>query len=307
MKKNYAKHLLSLGLLGVFIYLAVGSGSSDSSYSFVKNPVDDMIRDLSHYTDYSIILYDMDYKEKQDKYFHQYRVLKGSNNKQTAEQKGIDSLQAIYKKLEDPSLPSDEQDKLWKEVRRLSTKYASTGATSTQNTDFDTLTEDITGWLEVPPTYFQEHVNDMGMIIAMKKNGVLEKKTIPPGYQYVGNEKYGRWKEGSDGNRFWEFYGRYAFMSSMFRLATMPIYYSMWNDWHGNYYPYGRRYYGGNYYGTSGRYARNTAKRSWNSKPTTFKNKVRKRVKLSSNKYKTSRSSSRYGSSSRSRGGGFGK
>lgn len=177
----------------------------------------------------------------------------------------------------------------------------------------DTLISEIKDWKEVSPTFFEKHQEDMGMVIASKKDGVLEKKTAPPGYdQYIGNEKYGRWEQRSDGSSFWSFYGKYMFMSSMFNMAFMPVRYSYWNDYHRNYGPYGRSYYG-NYngrraYGTNSSYAKNTNKSSrWQSKPSSFKQKVRSKVQAS--KSRTTRSSNRFRNSGsmRSRGGGFGK
>ncbi len=176
----------------------------------------------------------------------------------------------------------------------------------------DTLIENITEWQRVPAPYFEEHVNDMGMALVTKTNGVVEKKTTPPGYNnYVGNEKYGQWKQGNNGTSFWEFYGQYAFMRSLFGFGYSPIYYGGWNNYRRNYYPYGRTYYGtsgGNTrFGTNGTHTRNRSARStWNSRSSSFKSNVRSRVKRSASRTRsTSRFRSR--SSSRSRGFGSGK
>ena len=178
----------------------------------------------------------------------------------------------------------------------------------------DTLLEKTTDWLPVSASYFDEHVNDMGMALVTKTDGVVEKKTSPPGYNnYVGNEKYGHWERRSDGSSFWAFYGQYAFMRSMFGYGYGPIYYGGWNDYRRNYAPYGRTYYGrnsngGTQFGTGGTHTSqtNTASR-WSSKSTAFKQKVRSRVKQSASRSsRSSRSGSRYRSSSSSRSRGFG-
>ncbi len=168
-------------------------------------------------------------------------------------------------------------------------------------------TERLTDWKKVPEGFFQMHINNMGMEIASRgEDGQLKKTVNPPGYSnYVGNPKYGQWKQ-RDGYSFWEFYGQYAFMSSMFNMMAYPVRRSYYYDWRNNYYGTGRVYYGptygsGRYYGTSSSYTRTTRPNStWNSKPNTFRQRVANR---------TSRSSSRYSSSSssRSRGGGIGK
>ncbi|MBL3658463.1 hypothetical protein [Fulvivirga sediminis] len=189
----------------------------------------------------------------------------------------------------------------------------------------DTVQARETEWYPVSAGFFKQHLNDMGMEIASKKDGVVHKQAAPAGYtNYVGNQKYGHWVN-RNGSSFWEFYGKYAFLSSMFNMMSYPVRRSYWDDYYGGYYGRGRSYYGPSgrtIYGTknytSSSSGRNT---TWASKPPTFKDKVRNRVSRStsassSRKYssgssysRTSRSSSRSssGSSFRSRSGGFGK
>lgn len=183
----------------------------------------------------------------------------------------------------------------------------------------DTVLTELTPWHNVSEYFFKQHINDMGMEIVSKVNGKVQKQTAPAGYNnYVGNEKYGRWTQ-RDGGSFWEFYGKYAMLSSVFNMMAYPVRRSYWNDYRSNYYGTGNAYYGPrnssgyNMYGTRSSYNQSSNKNSrWNSKSSDFKNKVRSRVsRSSSSSYsssKRSRSSSRYsGFSSRSRGGSFGK
>jgi len=176
---------------------------------------------------------------------------------------------------------------------------------SGQDTSFR---DEITPWYEVSPSYFQKHEQNLGMEMAVKEDGVVDKNVAPAGYnQYVGNEKYGRWEQRSGGS-FWEFYGKYALLSSVFNMATMPARYSYYDTWNDSY--RGRRpYYGPNdYYGTR-RYTSTSAGRNttWGRQPSSFKQRVRQQVRQSSSR-RTSRSSNRYSRSrSRSRSGGFGK
>lgn len=108
-------------------------------------------------------------------------------------------------------------------------------------TPVDSLTE----WVEVPEKIFTLHENDMGMEIASKTDGKLSKGVSPPGYSnYVGNERYGQWRSDSNGTSFWEFYGQYAFMSSMIGLMAGPVYRGSYYDYHNNYRGV-RPYYGG--------------------------------------------------------------
>ena len=182
--------------------------------------------------------------------------------------------------------------------------------------------EKITDWYTVSDVFFNKNVDNLGMELLSKKDGVLHKNVAPAGYSnYIGNERYGQWVE-RNGSSFWEFYGQYAFMSSMFNLMAYPARYSYWNDYHhGGYYNTGRSYYGpggSRMYGTKS-YANTDVgkKTSWGAKPSSFKQTVRNKVQRSSydtkSSSRTTRSSSRWGSSSssssssRSRSGGFGK
>ncbi len=185
----------------------------------------------------------------------------------------------------------------------------------------DVVVED-TDWKRVSPTFFDKHVDDLGMTILSKKDGILDKKATPAGYdRYVGNERYGRWQTHSNGSSFWVFYGQYRFLSDLFYGPSYRYYRNDYRDYDRNY--RGKKaYYGSgkNKYGTSSTTARTASSSKWNSKSSSFKQRVRSNVKKSaaassSRKYssgsrysKTKRNSSRYSrSSSRSRGGGFGK
>lgn len=179
---------------------------------------------------------------------------------------------------------------------------------------------ELTDWFPVSRDFFLFHENDMGMEIAAKNSdGKVSKTASPPGYSnYIGNEKYGKWVE-RDGSSFWEFYGKYAMLSSVFHLFTYPARYSYWNDYRSHYYGRGRPYYGSttsgkNYYGTYSDYNTKTGNNKRFTKTSAFKSKVNSRVQRSSSKLKSSssskrsHSSSRYSSSSRSRSfGGSGK
>lgn len=157
----------------------------------------------------------------------------------------------------------------------------------------------------------------MAMELASRgADGKVVKTVSPPGYnRYVNNDKYGSWQRQSNGSNFWVFYGQYSFMRSMFRMGSYPVRQSYYNDYRGNYYGRGRSYYGPttsgrSYYGTNSDYNRNGRTSStWSQNRSNFKNKVNSRTQRSSTSdSRTSRSSSRYrGSSSRSRGGGYGK
>lgn len=264
-RKMWDKKLVLL--LGISFSLLLVSCSKPAVYQ--KSALDELIKSKSEVQNFSVILYDMDYDDKAEKYKHQYQV------------------------LEHPK------------------------------SNPDSLVNIIQPWAIVGVDEFKKYQEDMGMEIAVKKDGILKKQTAPAGYsEYVGNEKYGNWQRNSSGNSFWAFYGQYAFMSSIFRMSMYPVRYSYWNNYRGNYYNSGRAYYGHNgarSYGTRSSHATSRNNSRWNSRPSTFKQNVRSKVQRSSSarssrsrtsSSRRSRSSSRYSSGSssyRSRGGGFGK
>lgn len=169
--------------------------------------------------------------------------------------------------------------------------------------------EEITDWITVSESFFNQHINDMGMEIAAKdQEGEVTKTVSPPGYNnYVGNPQYGFWQQGAGGNSFWAFYGQYAFLSSLLNLASFPVRRSYYDDFT-NYRRSGRPYYGPVISGGSRAYGTGSAYTSA-SKPNTVWRQSTSSRQFRNATQRTSRSGSRYGSggSFRSRGGGFGK
>lgn len=168
----------------------------------------------------------------------------------------------------------------------------------------DTVLVESTEWYPVTSTYFNKHINDLGMELVTKENGKIHDETVPPGYRgYVGNSHYGEWRH-HNGHSFWAFYGRYMFLSQVFNRFNNPYRRDYYDDYQRNY--NGRSYYGPNgrkVYGTSSY----TGKSSWTSKDQSFKNRVRSQVKISSARRARNASRSSRSTSYRSRSGGFGK
>lgn len=262
MRNNW----IALIVLFILVYACsrtCNTTEKKKDYTYTKSPVDELIKDMTYLSTYSIILYDMNTEGSYfEKYFHQYRIIKEDQAGQ--------------------------------------------------------LSDTITDWNEVSEEFFMANVDNMGMEIAAKdETGKVSKTAAPAGYSnYVGNEKYGRWVE-RDGGSFWEFYGKYAFLSSMLNLAMFPVRSTWYNDYYGNYYGRGRPYYGprnnsGRYaYGTNSSYnTRNSQSKSWytNKSNQSFKQRVNRSSGRSSSSNYYKRSSPRSsGKSYRSRGGGFGK
>lgn len=158
-----------------------------------------------------------------------------------------------------------------------------------------------TDWLQVPKSFYQKNSNYLGMAIVSKKDGKEIATAAPPGYQYVGDSRYGQWRTDHRGSSFWEFYGKYALFSTLLGTFNRPIYRNDYNDYQ-RYRDRRQPYYGNNNrYGTDGSYTQK-------SKPNFFeRRKARERMKTSSFNDKVSRRIGRSRTGYRSRSGGFGK
>ena len=164
----------------------------------------------------------------------------------------------------------------------------------------DSLNESITPWKRIGRQVFSQYIKDMGMEIASRdEKGTLSKSVAPPGFNnYVGNSRYGQWRE-HRGSSFWEFYGRYALLSTMFGTMGMPAHRSYYRDWRTNYSGTNKRYYGpgGNTYGTGSSSSHSSNPKSrWHSKPrrTSFKSRVNSQTRPSSRR-SSRHASSRFG------------
>jgi uncharacterized membrane protein YgcG len=180
------------------------------------------------------------------------------------------------------------------------------------------IDERITDWQEVEEAYFQRHESNLGLTLASKtEDGELNRTVAPPGYyNYVGNSKYGQFVE-RDGTSFWEFYGQYAFLSSMLNLASDPPIEDDYFKWKRKY--RGRKpYYGpksgssykyGTYSKTTRRqrpdfYERRRRSSGWSKSKPSSGGTYGSGIRRSGGRYSSGSSG---GSSFRSRGGGFGK
>ena len=140
-----------------------------------------------------------------------------------------------------------------------------------------------TGWVEVSKEEYNRYLPFLGMTIWVKKEGKDGESIGPPGYEYVGNPKYGSWQRDSSGNSFWVFYGQYRLISDL--LGGGPIYRNHYRDYN-TYRSQGRPYYGSKkQYGTNGSitkrqkpnfYSRRMSQA--NLKKASFSDRVNKRI-----------------------------
>jgi hypothetical protein len=120
-----------------------------------------------------------------------------------------------------------------------------------------------TPWTEVSKRFYETNRELLGMVLLSKgPEGKVVEDQFPPGYQYVGNPRYGQWRNDSSGNSFWEFYGKYALFRDVLGLATLPLYRSHF-DSYSDHRRRGEPFFGptgaaGRTYGTGGSYTRKT-------------------------------------------------
>jgi hypothetical protein len=139
----------------------------------------------------------------------------------------------------------------------------------------------ITDWLEVPEDYYRTNQAFLGMTLVSKKDGKLSSDVSPPGYRYVGDSRYGRWRTDHRGSSFWEFYGKYAMFSALLGSFNRPIYrddYNMYNQYRSRNMPYYGR---NNEYGTNGSITKKTKPDFYSRKMASqrsFKDRVKQRT-----------------------------
>lgn len=156
-----------------------------------------------------------------------------------------------------------------------------------------------TDWVEVSKDIYRKYEAFLGMALVSKsETDGVNTAPHPPGYDRVGNQRYGHW----GGGGFWVWYGQYAMMSSLLGGGMgRNIYRNDYNDYRSTR-QQGRPYYGKDKaYGTNGSLTKQTRpgfyqrrKATQQRRQSSFAQKARSRV---------GRSRTGFGG----RGGGFGK
>lgn len=119
-----------------------------------------------------------------------------------------------------------------------------------------------TDWIAVSEEDFEAHEEHLMMTIVAKPFGSFEsevsKQATPPGMEYVGNPKYGRWEADPDrpGERRWSFLETYAMYHLLFGGSRHYYGYGAYStydrDFRGRRAYYGSTASSGQRYGTSG-------------------------------------------------------
>ena len=69
------------------------------------------------------------------------------------------------------------------------------------------------------------------VVLSKGPDGTVDRDEHPPGYQQVGDERYGQWRDDGGGRSFWEFYGQYALLSNLIGGFGRPIYRDDWDGY----------------------------------------------------------------------------
>ena len=105
---------------------------------------------------------------------------------------------------------------------------------------------------EVDGSTYSRYEPFLGMVILSKtRDGGVDEGAHPPGYQQVGDERYGQWRDDGRGGSFWEFYGQYALISNLLGGFGGGISRDDWNGYR-NSRDRGQTYTGSGRYGTNG-------------------------------------------------------
>ena len=117
-----------------------------------------------------------------------------------------------------------------------------------------TYRESIRDWVEVDGRTYERYRPYLGMVILSKgRDGAVDEGQHPPGYQQVGDERYGQWRDDGRGGSFWEFYGQYALIRDVVGAFGGGISRDDWNGYRDSR-SRGQTYTGpgGGVYGTGG-------------------------------------------------------
>ena len=159
----------------------------------------------------------------------------------------------------------------------------------------------ITNWLNVSEKFYKANKGFLGMTLMAKKDGKAISSIAPPGYQYVGDSRYGSWRNNDRGGSFWEFYGKYALFSTLLGGFHRPVYrndYNLYSRHRSRNAPY----FGMNKeYGTNGSFTKTTRPNFYS------RNIQRTRTRSTSFQEKVAKRTGRTRTGFRSRAGGFGK
>ncbi|SFM43437.1 hypothetical protein [Thermodesulforhabdus norvegica] len=74
----------------------------------------------------------------------------------------------------------------------------------------------VSPWYRVDEVLYYKYRPCLGMtILSKKKDGTISDVPEPPGYQFVGDTRFGRWVTDPSGHRIWEWFAGYLILSTL--------------------------------------------------------------------------------------------
>lgn len=140
-----------------------------------------------------------------------------------------------------------------------------------------------TAWMETNEDNFEALLPFLGMTVFAKKDGKETDEAAPPGYAYVGDSRYGEWRNDSHGNSFWFWYMAGSLWGPRFGMG--PYYRNDYNKYQASR-KQGRPYFGSSgQFGTKGSYTKKNYPNFYQrhnasklEKRASFSNKVQSRI-----------------------------
>ncbi|MDB4952309.1 MAG: hypothetical protein JWM27_4958 [Gemmatimonadetes bacterium] len=85
------------------------------------------------------------------------------------------------------------------------------------------MQSDTTAWTRIRFKQYNQELDQQNVALASRRNGQQVPAGAPMEMAYVGNDRYGHWRQGRDGDSFWEFYGKYAMMSHLLGAGSPRV------------------------------------------------------------------------------------
>lgn len=109
--------------------------------------------------------------------------------------------------------------------------------TSKENTPV--MEQKLTDWVKVDQSLYDQYQDALGMAVLTKgKDGSISKTPQPPGFQFVGDPRFGQWKTDDQGQQVWMWVAGAMVMSELldevgdaFERRRPRIRYQDWQDY----------------------------------------------------------------------------
>jgi hypothetical protein len=130
-----------------------------------------------------------------------------------AETSALDKVRTKFQKVPTYSVVLEDMKEEGNFFKEYYEKFKVIGP-ATADKDVQTWNSD---WIETSEDEFERLLPFLGMTVFSKIDGNATDEAGPPGYEYVGNERYGHWGPGG----YWMWFGNGAFWGNNYRTGTV--------------------------------------------------------------------------------------